>query len=267
MTAIRLVISDVDGTLVTSDKRLTPASIEAVAKLRARGIGFTIVSSRPPIGLKHLIAPLAIDLPVGAFNGGMIVAPDLAVIEQRLIPEAAARASLGVLAGFGVEPWLYTADQWIVRSLAPARVPFERRTIQADPVVADDLEPYLARLGKIVGVSDDHDRLAECELAMQKALGQSAFASRSQRYYLDVTPPGVDKGTFVAAMARRLALPREAVAVLGDMANDLPMFREAGLAVAMGNAVESVRHAAQRVTGSNDDDGFAAAIDQVVLAA
>ncbi|MBE7204790.1 MAG: HAD-IIB family hydrolase, partial [Parafilimonas terrae] len=88
---IALVVSDVDGTLVTSGKRLAPATVAAVARLREAGIGFTIASARPPVGLREIVATLALDLPLGAYNGATIVGPDLAVIEETLIPEAAAR--------------------------------------------------------------------------------------------------------------------------------------------------------------------------------
>ncbi len=85
MTPIKLLISDVDGTLVTKDKRLTPASIEAVRELRARGIQFSVTSSRPPFGMRMLREPLNLDLPMGAFNGSSIVRPDLTVDEQQTI--------------------------------------------------------------------------------------------------------------------------------------------------------------------------------------
>ena len=92
MTRIALVVSDVDGTLVTNDKILTDAAKGAVRRLREAGIGFTIVSSRPTVGMQFLIEPLAITLPVGSFNGSSIVDPQLKPIEQHLIPAATAQA-------------------------------------------------------------------------------------------------------------------------------------------------------------------------------
>ena len=86
MTRIKLVVSDVDGTLLTKDKTLTEASRTAVRRLHEAGIGFTIVSSRPTIGMGFLIAPLSITLPFGSFNGSSIVDPALRPVEQHLIP-------------------------------------------------------------------------------------------------------------------------------------------------------------------------------------
>ncbi len=88
---ISLVVSDVDGTLVTTDKALTPRAIEAVARLHERGIPFSICSSRPPFGQRMLIAPLRLALPFGGYNGGSIVNPDLSPVEQKLLAPDAAR--------------------------------------------------------------------------------------------------------------------------------------------------------------------------------
>ncbi|HEV7636275.1 MAG TPA: Cof-type HAD-IIB family hydrolase [Bradyrhizobium sp.] len=264
MTRIALVVSDVDGTLLTKDKTLTDAAGDAVRRLRQAGIGFTIVSSRPTIGMGFLVEPLDITLPIGAFNGSCIVDPRLNPIELHLIPASAARRSLDVLNQFGVDIWLFTGDLWLTRRPDGEYVPHEKRAIRADPTIVDDFTPYLEVACKIVGSSSDPTLLQRCEVAMQKALGTDATAVRSQTYYLDVTPPGCDKGTFVEAMAKRLDISPDAVATMGDMANDLAMFGVSGLSFAMGNATEEVKKMATHVTASNEDDGFAKAIDMIL---
>ena len=97
-------------------------------------------------------------------------------------------------------------------------------------------------------------------------LGAGATTVRSQPYYLNVTPPGFDKGTLVLALSQRLKIPTEEIVTLGDMENDLAMFRRSGFSIAMGNASEEVKRQAHAVTVANDADGFAAAIDRYVLA-
>ena len=99
---------------------------------------------------------------------------------------------------------------------------------------------------------------------MQQAVGHEATAVRSQTYYLDVTPPGHDKGTFVVAMAKRLGISTDAVATIGDMQNDLPMFARSGVSFAMGNATDDVKKHATHVTDSNERDGVAAAVEAVL---
>ena len=264
MTRIALVVSDVDGTLVTRDKTLTDAARAAVHRLRDAGIGFTITSSRPTIGMQFLIEPLQIRLPVGAFNGSSIVDPQLNPIEQHLIPAAAAKRSLDILNQFGVDIWLFTNELWLTRRADGEYVPNEKRAIRADPTIIADFAPYLATACKIVGSSADPDLLQRCEAAMKQALGAQATAVRSQSYYLDVTPPGCDKGTFVQAMAKRLGISTDAVATIGDMQNDLAMFRKSGLSIAMGNATDDVKKQATHVTASNEDEGFAGAIEMIL---
>ena len=264
MTRISLVVSDVDGTLLTKDKTLTDGARNAVRRLRDAGIGFTIVSSRPTIGMGFLIEPLAITLPIGSFNGSSIVDSQLNPIEAHLIPPATAQRSLDVLNEFDVDIWLFTNDQWLTRHGDGEYVPLEKRAIRADPTIVADFAPYLSGACKIVGASSDAAMLQRCEAAMQQAVGAQATAVRSQTYYLDVTPPGHDKGTFVQTMAKRLGISTDAVATIGDMQNDLAMFQQSGLSIAMGNAADDVKKMATHVTTSNAEEGFAGAIEFIL---
>jgi Cof subfamily protein (haloacid dehalogenase superfamily) len=264
MSRIALVVSDVDGTLLTRDKILTDGAKNAVRALHAAGIGFTIVSSRPTIGMGFLVAPLAITLPVGAFNGSSIVDAQLKPIEQHLIAPAVAQRSLDVLNEFGVDIWLFSNERWYTKNPDGEYVPHEKLAIKADPTIIKDFTPHLSEACKIVGASSDAALLARCEAAMQQAVGAEATAVRSQTYYLDVTSPGHDKGTFVGNIARRLGISTDAVATIGDMQNDLPMFAKSGISFAMGNATDDVKKRATHVTDSNEHDGFARAMETIL---
>ncbi|MDB5500109.1 MAG: hypothetical protein JWR89_11 [Tardiphaga sp.] len=264
MTRIALVVSDVDGTMVTKDKILTEGAKAAVQKLHDAGIGFTITSSRPPVGMRFLVEPLGITLPIGPFNGSSMVDGRLKAIEQHLIPEAAAKRSVEVLTEYGVDIWLFTNEEWLIKRDDGKYVPHEQNTIQHDPVIVDDFTPFLAKACKIVGASADFPLLERCEAATQAALGDQAVAVRSQNYYLDITPPGQNKGTFVTAMAKRLGISLEAIATIGDMQNDLPMFKVSGMSVAMGNATDAVKALATDVTTSNEEDGFSGAVEMIL---
>lgn len=264
MTRVALVVSDVDGTLLTKDKVLTEGAQTAVKKLRAAGIGFTIVSSRPTIGMGFLLPPLAITLPIGAFNGSSIVDAQLKPVEQHLIPPATAQRSIDVLSEFGVDIWLFTNDQWLTRNPDGEYVPHEKRAIKHDPAIVTDFTPYVTKACKIVGASSDAALLQRCEAAMIEAVGAEATAVRSQTYYLDVTPPGHDKGTFVETIAKRMGVLLTEVATIGDMQNDLAMFAKSGISFAMGNATDDVKQRATHVTETNEHDGFAKAIEKVL---
>jgi Cof subfamily protein (haloacid dehalogenase superfamily) len=263
---ISLVITDVDGTLVTPDKRLTPRAIAAVQRLHQHGIGFSICSSRPPFGLRMMIEPLQLALPFGGYNAGAIVEPDLSVVEQRIIAPEAVAEVVAIFQRHRIDCWVFSGNQWLIANPAGDHVDLEIRTIQTPPTVVPAFAPaHFATVGKIVGPSDDHDRIAQVTELMQQMLAGRANAARSQPYYCDVIPPGIDKGRIVELLGTRLSIPQSEILVLGDMENDLEMFRKAGFAVAMGNATEAVKRAADATTLANDQDGFAAAIDRYVF--
>ncbi len=262
---IKLVVSDVDGTLVTGEKQLTPATIDAARRLRDAGVFLSLVSSRPPRGMAFVAMELALTGPLGGFNGATILAPDGSMIENLVVSEQAVRTSLALFAERGVDAWLFADNEWFVKSLAGTYIPRERRTVRFDPVVVDDFEPYVARCGKVVGASPDFDGLARCETELHVLLAGAANAHRSQKYYLDVTNPAADKGTAVHAFARWYGVDVAEICVLGDQGNDVPMFRVAGHSVAMGNAPPHVAAEAKHHTASNEEDGWAAAINGYVL--
>lgn len=267
-STIELLISDVDGTLVTSNKHLTPRSRFAARALAEAGIRFAITSSRPAIGLRMLIEPLHLTTPMGALNGGLIVAPDgLVPIEERILPVEVARRSIDYFAQNGIDVWLFDDHAWYARNPSGPYVEHEQRTIQASPVIVEtfDRSGLIDNAYKIVGVSTDFERLAACEAELHALLGAEAAVARSQRYYLDITHPEANKGRVVAVLSRQLAIPQAAVACIGDGLNDIAMFEASALAVAMGNASPAVQQRADFVTLSNEDDGFAAAVERFIL--
>ena len=265
---IELLIADVDGTLVTQDKTLTARAREAVERLRAAGIAFAITSGRPPRGMAMLSAPLALTTPIAAFNGGMYVKPDLTtVLEQRTLPLAVAKEVVAQLMGAGLDVWVYRGADWFIRRRDAPRVTRERQTVQFDPVVVSDLGDVLDGAVKIVGVGDDLSLVARCEAELRRRIGAHASAARSQPYYLDVTHPDANKGMVVRHLSRMLHIPLERIATIGDMPSDVLMFGLGGLSIAMGNASLDVQRCARHVTTSNEDDGFANAVDSFILGA
>jgi Cof subfamily protein (haloacid dehalogenase superfamily) len=265
MRKISLVVSDVDGTLVTTDKVLTERSLAAVARLDAAGIGFSIISSRPPFGLRMLVEPLRLRLPMGAFNGAALVSPDLKLLDQRDLPPEIVREVMATFRSRSIGAWLFTADRWILENADGAYVGKEIRTIRTQPTVVDDLGNHFDAVSKVVGVSDDFGRVADCEIFLRHLLGERASVVRSQRYYLDITPAGTSKGLLLAELARRLGVAIDEIVTIGDMENDVPMFRNSAFGIAMGNASAEVKRVANAVTLANDEDGFADAIEQIVL--
>ena len=267
MPGIKLLLADVDGTLVTKEKHLTKRAITAVRKLREAGIGFAITSGRPPRGMQMLIEPLGIDTPVAGFNGGMWVKPDLSPIEARTLPRDIAEQSIKLLQAGGLDAWVYSGEEWFVHDRDAPHVSRESWTVKFEPIVTADFGRALDSAVKIVGVSDDLDSVARAEQAVKTALGKSASAARSQPYYLDITHPEANKGAAISYLAKRLGLQTHEIATIGDQPNDVLMFTESGLSIAMGNASDEVKKQATRVTTSSEDEGFANAVDRFILGA
>jgi Cof subfamily protein (haloacid dehalogenase superfamily) len=265
MDRIALVISDVDGTLVDTQKRVTERTRQAVAALHARGIGFTVVSSRPPFGLRMLIETLGIAVPVAAFNGGAIASPALKILNQRSIDRDVAREVVAFLDTQKVGVWLFTADEWLTRDPRGAYVEHETNTVRQPPRIVDNFDAVIDRAGKIVGVSNDFPRLEAIEKQAQAQFAGCAMAVRSQTYYLDFAALGVDKGLAVRELSKTIGVPFSQIVTLGDMENDVPMFRQAAFSIAMGNATDAVKGQAHESTLTNDEDGFAAAVERFIL--
>jgi len=133
------------------------------------------------------------------------------------------------------------------------------------PTIVEDFTAYLGRVVKIVGVSDDHDAVARSEADVQRDCTIYASATRSQPYYLDVTHPEANKGQVVTSLSGLLSIPTANIATIGDMPNDVLMFRKSGMSIAMGNASSDVQRQAQFVTTSNEEEGFANAVDKFIL--
>ena len=262
---ISLVLSDVDGTLVTHDKVLTERTKEAAQRLRDRGIRLAIASSRPSLGLKMINDALHLDTPIAGFNGGVITQPDWNVISFRLLPLEVAEKTVAVIRKHQLAVWLNTVDEWFVPDLNGPHVAREAWITKLTAKVVQNFGPLLNQTVKIVGVGDDLAAVAACEAECREALRSSVSATRSQPYFLDVTHPEATKGSVVTYLSRTLQVPTEQIATLGDMPNDVLMFEKSGLSIAMGNASAEVQAQANFVTASNEEEGFAIAIDKFIL--
>ena len=266
-SSIRLVLADVDGTLVTSEKILTERSVDAVRRLDDAGINFAVTSGRPPRGMEMLIEPLRLRTPLAAFNGGLVVEPDMSVVEQKVISPELVHPVIALIESFELDVWVYRGAEWLVRDRDAPHVAREAFTVQFEPTIVDGYDDVSSDVAKIVGISDDHDLVSSVATATQDEFGDHLSAARSQPYYVDVTHPLANKGGVVDYLSARYDLAPSEIATIGDMPNDVLMFAHSGLSIAMGQSGRDVQRAARRVTTSNDDEGFANAIESFILRA
>ena len=262
---VRLLVSDIDGTLINGDKELTPATRAAAVRLREAGIALCLVSSRSVRGMQMFLQPLGIDTPSAGLNGGQIVGPDGAVLEVLSLDAQAARLVVETLTLNHVEAWLFSGRDWLIRDIAGPFVPRERKAVQFEPTVVPSFEAHYDGIGKIMGASVDYALLERMEIELGTMLGRQVSAHRSSPWYLDVTNPQANKGHAANRLADMLGIDRSEVACIGDMDNDISMLSTAALSVAMGNAPEHVAEAAHFVTETNNRDGWARAVEELIL--
>jgi Cof subfamily protein (haloacid dehalogenase superfamily) len=261
---ISLVLADVDGTLVNEEKVLTKRAQAAVQGLHSAGIRFAITSGRPPKGMAMLFDALKLETPIFGFNGGLVIKPDLSIIEQKTVPTDVAAAAIKLIRDHGLDAWVYRGNDWLITKADAPHVAREAWTVKFDPVVVKDVAEKLDQVAKIVGVSDDLEKVQRCEADARKAFGERATANRSQPYYLDVTNKDANKGSVVEFLSRHLGVPAEEIATIGDQQTDVPMFKLSGLSIAMGNAPADVKAQASTTTDSYNDEGFAKAMERII---
>jgi hydroxymethylpyrimidine pyrophosphatase-like HAD family hydrolase len=131
--------------------------------------------------------------------------------------------------------------------------------------MTDGVNGLTASVAKLVGVSDDTDAVERATAAVHDKFGDHVTAAASQPYYLDVTHPLANKGEVAKYLGAKYELKPEEIATIGDMPNDVLMFAHSGLSIAMGQSSREVKRAARRVTTSNEDEGFANAVEKFIL--
>jgi len=262
---ISLVLADVDGTLVNEQKVLTKRAQAAVQRLHETGILFAITSGRPPRGMAMLLDDLRLDTPIAAFNGGLFVTPQLAIIDQKTLPDEIAAQAIKLIRAYGLDAWIYRGNDWLIANADAPHVAREAWTVQFKPTIVADVGEKLGQIAKIVGISDDDDKVRRCEAEAQTTFGQRATANRSHPSYLDNTHKDANKGAVVEFLSRHLKVPAAEIATIGDQPNDVLMFRRSCFSIAMGNASDQVKEQASVTTDSYNDEGFAKAMEHFIL--
>lgn len=267
----KLLVLDVDGTLLNDEKEITPRTLATLLKVQQMGVHLVLASGRPTYG----ILPLAKKLELGNY-GGYIVSYNGAqvinakngevLLERRINPEMLpylekkARKN-----GFSI--FTYTEDRMIADYANNEHILWEARLNGMELIeepefsAAVDFAP-----SKCMLVSDDEEALVALEEHWKKRLNGALDVFRSEPYFLEVLPCGIDKSTSLGALLSHLDITPEETIVIGDGVCDVSMIQFAGLGIAMGNAQDSVKVCADVVTASNEEDGVALAVEKVILA-
>lgn len=265
MPHIRLIASDVDGTLLTPDHRITPAVREAVLTARAAGVDVVLASARGPKAMKHLLAELGtLDIgPFIAFQGALVgqyrADGTLEVLHSTRLDLDVARTVVAEAIAAGSTVNWYDDERWYF-SEWNGYGEWEAKATGVDPdgrLGPDQLGGARGPHKLMLPPSNEDPELIP---RLAASLPAGAVGHMSGEHYLEVVAPGVDKSWGLAQLRDDRGLEADQVAAVGDGPNDLGMFALAGTAVAMANASEHVRAQASFVTGSNLEDGLAQAI-------
>lgn len=263
--SVKLVISDMDGTILNEKKVLSDATCLAARELRAHGIKLCLVSSRFPPGIERFCRQLGLDTPLGALNGAEIVDAQGKILSSFTLEPQIVQKACNILRENGVDTWLYIKRDWYVTDEAAPHVQHESEVVGVAPQVVDDLAAHFGQVGKLQGVCDDAEKMEKLERQMSETLGDAASVHRSSHYYLDITPRKANKGFALKFIAAHYGVGLEEVACIGDMSNDVPMLKLGGISIAMGNARDDVKCQAKYVTANHDEEGWAKAMTQFVL--
>lgn len=262
---VRLVVTDMDGTLLTPEKQVARSSVDMIDRLRAAGVAVCLVSSRAPVGIERYHQALNLDTPYAAMNGAIVRDGQGKTLSTLTLPVEAVKATIDMLDVHEVDGWLFCGSDWIVKDETAGYVPHEQKVLGLAPVVTKDFGPWEDKVGKITGSSADYDLLGRLQGEVGQLLEGQASVACSAQYYLDITPLNANKGYALREIGRQLGFEPHEIACLGDMQNDVPMFDIAGLSIAMGNASDEVASHAHFVTDTNDNEGWAKAVERWIL--
>ncbi|HIT65428.1 MAG TPA: HAD family phosphatase [Candidatus Ventrimonas merdavium] len=266
----RMIVLDLDGTLTNRDKVITPATKAALMEAQERGVKVVLASGRPTCG----VVPLARELELEkygsyilSFNGGMITdcRTGEAVYEKKL-PVSANRQIIALAREERVSSVLtYEKDKILTTNKDCPYAQLESRINHMELCQTEDLEERVDFAVPKFLMTDDGDYLAMVEARVKAALGRDFSVYRSDPFFLEVLPKGIDKAQSLAQLLKTLGMEREEMIACGDGYNDISMIRFAGLGVAMENAVLPARKEADFITRSNNDDGVAYVVEKFLL--
>ncbi len=264
---IRLLVLDVDGTLLTTDYHITAATRAAVQEVTARGVQVVLASARSPSGLRPILAELGISGLAIAYTGALTcrLSPDshlsIEVVTERRMDLSSAHAILRRMLDLGISVSWFTGDHWYIPAW-DAAIRRESAITGVVPIVAPDLAHFTEAPHKVLCIAGTAEQLTSLQQEA-RTLPSDCLGEFSHPTYLEITHQGVDKATALLALGQQLGIPPTAMVAIGDGANDITMLKVVAVGIAMGHAPPAVQAAADWVTNTNDQDGVALALKRL----
>lgn len=262
---IRLVLSDMDGTILDSDRDISARTLAAVKRLRQAHIPLALVSARAPAGVLPYVRKLGLEGPCAGFNGGVFFTPDGTILSSHHFSVEILHSIMAALATEQVEIWFQNEASWFVCDTQTPLALREHEVTGVIPQQVDALPIHSGSINRLIVSSEDIDLIARLEKVLGARFCDGASILRSAPHKLNITPFQATKGEAVRVLAGFYGVDSAQVAVLGDAPNDIPMLSVAGLGIAMGQAPDSVKKQARCVTKTPDEGGWAYAVDTFIM--
>lgn len=265
----RMIVLDLDGTLTNRNKEITPKTKEALFELKRQGGVIVLASGRPTYGIMPLARELELHKTGGyvlSFNGGRIIDCSTGqTVFAKELPVESNETIIRLSKEHGVNILTYEDDLIITPDASDEYVKKEAAINKLEVKEIKDIESYVTFPVVKFLMLEEGDILQNVEPKVKAFLGRDYSVYRSEPFFLEVLPKGIDKAASLERLLARLGMSREEMIACGDGYNDLSMIEYAGLGVAMENAVLPVKKAADYVTLSNNDDGIAHVVEKFML--
>lgn len=265
--SVRLVLSDMDGTILDSDRTISPTTCAAVQKLAGRGIALALVSARLPAAVLPYVRQLGLKGPCAGFNGGVFFMPDGTILKSHHFSGDELVAIMEALSPFPVEIWCQTEQEWLLRDGQTPLALGEHELTGITPREVPSLPLQSGIVNRLMVCSEDTALIARLEQELAAPFAGRASMLRSAPHKLNITPARATKGEAVIELARLYGVTPQEVAAIGDAPNDIPMLKAAGMSIAMGQAQDFVKQQAAHVTGKPDEGGWAYAAETFIMPA
>ena len=265
----KVLAFDIDGTLTNSKKEITPATKAAIMKAEEQGYVIAIATGRPLPGVKEYVKELEFNERGGyviSLNGGVVVScKDNKVISESMIPMEFYDKICDLAKEYKVTLLTYEGDDVITEKPDDKYVQIEANINKIKSRKVDDLKAYLTfPVPKFLMVADG-EYLAKVEKEVKPLLSDNLDVYRSEPFFLEILPKGINKANALDALIKEVGATREELMTFGDGFNDISMIEFAGMGVAMANGNELIKERADYVAPSNDEDGIVHVLEKFVL--
>lgn len=265
----RMIVLDLDGTLTNRDKIITPRTKSALMRAQEKGYIVVLASGRPTAGVEPLARELELERfgsYILSYNGGMITNCGTGeIVFSSLIPREANKKIIGLAREHRVDILTYEGEEIITNNRECPYAQIESRINHLPLRQVEDMEQYMDFAVPKFLMLEDGDYMVTVEPKVKAAMGRDFSVYRSEPYFLEIMPKGIDKALSLARLLEKIGLTKDQMIACGDGYNDLTMIQYAGLGVAMENAVLPVKNGADYITSSNDEDGVGLVVEKFML--